>query len=79
MRLDAESHRGNSTCLLDSESKGPVKTMKDMLIRCARDQTGGEVLEYALIIGLLIIGALLLMGSVGTKIFQKWTSLDSLL
>ena len=42
-----------------------------------RDEQGGEVLEYALIAGLIIVGALVAITSVGTKVLAKWNSLDS--
>ena len=41
------------------------------------DEQGGEVLEYALIAGLIIVGAIALITSVGTKVLARWTSLDS--
>jgi Flp pilus assembly pilin Flp len=41
------------------------------------DEAGGEVLEYALIAGLIIVGAIVAITSVGTKVLAKWTSLDS--
>jgi Flp pilus assembly pilin Flp len=42
-----------------------------------RDEQGGEVLEYALIAGLIIVGAIALITSVGTKVVARWTSLDT--
>ena len=42
-----------------------------------RDEQGGEVLEYALIAGLIIVGAIALITSVGTKVLAKWQSLDN--
>jgi Flp pilus assembly pilin Flp len=41
------------------------------------DERGGEVLEYALIAGLIIVGAIALITSVGTKVVARWTSLDT--
>jgi Flp pilus assembly pilin Flp len=48
-----------------------------MLNKLFRDEQGGEVLEYALIAGLIIVGAIALITSVGTKVVARWTSLDS--
>ena len=48
-----------------------------MLKRLIRDEQGGEVLEYALIAGLIIVGAIALITSVGTKVLARWTSLNS--
>ena len=41
------------------------------------DENGGEVLEYALIVGLIIVAAIATISSVGTKILARWTSLNS--
>jgi pilus assembly protein Flp/PilA len=41
------------------------------------DEDGGEVLEYALIAGLIVVAALSLIGAVGGKVVAKWTSLNS--
>jgi Flp pilus assembly pilin Flp len=42
-----------------------------------RDENGGEVLEYALIAGLIIVAAIAVITSVGTKVLARWTSLNS--
>ena len=41
------------------------------------DDRGGEVLEYALIAGLIVVAAIAVIGAVGTKVVSKWTSLNS--
>ena len=41
-----------------------------------RDENGGEVLEYALIAGLIVVAAVAVISSVGTKVFAKWNSLN---
>jgi pilus assembly protein Flp/PilA len=45
--------------------------------RLIADETGGEVLEYALIAGLIVVAAIAVIGTVGTKVLARWTSLDS--
>lgn len=40
------------------------------------DEAGGEVLEYALIVGLIVVAAIAAITSVGTKVLARWTSLD---
>ena len=45
--------------------------------RLVRDEQGGEVLEYALIAGLIIVAAIALVTAVGGKVVAKWTSMDS--
>jgi pilus assembly protein Flp/PilA len=42
-----------------------------------RDEQGGEVLEYALIAGLIIVGAIVLITAVGDKVLARWSSLNS--
>ena len=41
------------------------------------DDRGGEVLEYALIAGLIVVAAIAVISAVGTKVLARWTSLDS--
>ena len=54
-----------------------MRTVTCLLSRFARDERGGEVLEYALVAGLLVVTAIAVIGSVGTKILARWQSLDS--
>ncbi|CAN5391710.1 hypothetical protein BH09PLA1_BH09PLA1_12850 [soil metagenome] len=42
-----------------------------------RDERGGEVLEYALIAGLIVVAAIAVIGAVGTKVVARWTSVNS--
>ena len=49
----------------------------NLFTKLYRDEQGGEVLEYALIAGLIIVGAIALITSVGTKVLARWTSVDS--
>ena len=42
-----------------------------------RDETGGEVLEYALIAGLIVVTAIAVIGTVGTKVLGRWNSINS--
>ncbi len=51
--------------------------LKRMLIRLIDDDAGGEVLEYALVSGLIVIAAISVIGQVGVKVKAKWTSLNS--
>jgi Flp pilus assembly pilin Flp len=41
------------------------------------DDCGGEVLEYALIAGLIVVAAIAVIGSVGAKVLGNWSSLNS--
>jgi Flp pilus assembly pilin Flp len=54
-----------------------MKTAQNLLAKLVRDEQGGEVLEYALIVGLIIVAAIAAITSVGTKVLAKWTSLNT--
>jgi pilus assembly protein Flp/PilA len=54
-----------------------MKAMKNLVAKLVRDEQGGEVLEYALIAGLIVVAAIAVIGSVGTKVLGRWTSLNS--
>ena len=49
----------------------------NLLKKLVRDERGGEVLEYALIAGLIIVAAIAAISSVGDKVLARWTSLNS--
>lgn len=42
-----------------------------------RDENGGEIIEYVLIAGLLLIGAIVFVAGVGTKVLARWNSVNS--
>lgn len=42
-----------------------------------RDENGGEILEYALIAGLIIIAAIATITAIGGKVLARWNSLNS--
>ena len=50
--------------------------MKNLLAKLVKDEQGGEVLEYALIAGLIVVAAIAIIGSVGTKVLARWNSLN---
>ncbi len=41
------------------------------------DERGGEILEYALIAGLIVVAAIAVITAVGTKVLARWSSLNS--
>jgi pilus assembly protein Flp/PilA len=51
--------------------------MSKLLQSLRNDDRGGEVLEYALIAGLIIVVCIVVIGSVGTKVVARWTSVNS--
>ena len=54
-----------------------MKRFVNTLSALGRDERGGEVLEYALIAGLIVVAAIAVIGSVGTKVLARWTSLNA--
>jgi Flp pilus assembly pilin Flp len=53
-----------------------MKKLSALIARLFADETGGEVLEYALIAGLIVIAAISAITSVGSKVLARWTSLN---
>ncbi|HEX8522282.1 MAG TPA: Flp family type IVb pilin [Tepidisphaeraceae bacterium] len=51
--------------------------MKSRLVKLLSNEEGGEVLEYALIAGLIVVAAIAVITSVGGKVIARWTSLNS--
>lgn len=51
--------------------------MQNLLQKILRDESGGETLEYALIAGLIVVAAIGVVKSVGTKVLARWSSLNS--
>lgn len=54
-----------------------MSSIRNMLVRAWRDEQGGEVLEYALIVGLIVVAAIATITAVGTKLLAKWQNVDS--
>ena len=54
-----------------------MKAMKNLIAKLVRDEHGGEVLEYALIAGLIVVAAIAVITSVGNKVLARWQSLNS--
>lgn len=49
----------------------------NQFVHLIHDEQGGEVLEYAIITGLIIVAAVSAMHAVGTKVLARWTSLNA--
>jgi Flp pilus assembly pilin Flp len=54
-----------------------IKPLKSTLRAIWSDEQGGEVLEYALIAGLIVVAAIATISSVGGKVLARWQSLNS--
>jgi Flp pilus assembly pilin Flp len=48
-----------------------------MLNRLIADENGAEVIEYALVLGLIVVGAIVIIGAFGTKVLARWGSVNS--
>ena len=48
-----------------------------MLHQLLRDESGGETIEYALVAGLIIVAAVTIISTVGTKVLARWSSVNS--
>jgi Flp pilus assembly pilin Flp len=47
------------------------------LRRVLSDENGGEILEYVLIAGLIVVGCVVIIGAFGTKVLARWNSVNS--
>jgi len=45
--------------------------------KLVREEQGGEVLEYALVAGLIVVAAMAAISAVGNKVLARWTSLQN--
>jgi len=54
-----------------------MKSIKNLVSKLWNDERGGEVLEYALIAGLIVVAAIAVIGAVGTKVVAKWNSVET--
>lgn len=51
--------------------------MLGLAVKALRDERGGEVLEYSLILGLIVVGCIATISCVGTKVLNRWNSVNS--
>jgi pilus assembly protein Flp/PilA len=53
-----------------------MRAVAECVYRLLNDEVGGEVLEYALIAGLVVVASIATIYSVGNKVFSSWNSLN---
>ncbi|HEV7300926.1 MAG TPA: Flp family type IVb pilin [Tepidisphaeraceae bacterium] len=53
------------------------KALKKLASNLIKDEQGGEVLEYALIAGLIVVASIAAIAAVGGKVVGKWQSLQN--
>ena len=54
-----------------------MRTILAIAARLLADEQGGEVLEYALIAGLIVVGAIAAITAVGNSVLARWTSVSN--
>jgi Flp pilus assembly pilin Flp len=54
-----------------------MKAMKKLFVNLAKDEQGGEVLEYALVAGLIVVAAIATIALIGPKIQTKWSGVNT--
>jgi len=54
-----------------------MKSISNIVGRLLVEEEGGEVLEYALIAGLIVVASIAVISTIGTKVLARWTSLNS--
>ncbi len=64
-------------CFWMGGKEGIVKKLLGLFEKVIRDESGGEVLEYALIAGLIVVAAIAVITRVGSKVLARWTSLNA--
>jgi Flp pilus assembly pilin Flp len=74
-RLHSSSVRPDEITM-SPDQENIMKAM-NLFAKLVRDEQGGEVLEYALIVGLIVVAAIAAITSVGTKVLARWTSLNA--
>jgi len=53
------------------------REIRNMIKRLINDERGGEVLEYALIMGLIVVACIAVIGTVGGKVLARWNSVGT--
>ncbi len=54
-----------------------MQKVRALFVNLFCDDSGGEVMEYALVLGLISVVAIAVIGSFGTKALARWTSVNS--
>ena len=45
--------------------------------RLLQDESGGEIMEYVLIAGLIIVACIAIVGAFGGKVLARWNSVNA--
>ncbi len=49
-----------------------MQTVKQLVRTLVKGEEGGEVLEYAIVAGLIVVGSIVLIGTLGTTVSGIW-------
>jgi Flp pilus assembly pilin Flp len=50
-----------------------MRSVKNLLVAVLRDDRGTETLEWGLVCGLIVVGAIVAIASIGPKVKDMWT------
>jgi Flp pilus assembly pilin Flp len=59
-----------------SDCDGEIRSHPSILRRLLADEQGGEVIEYVLIAGLIIVATIATIAGFGGKVLARWTSVN---
>lgn len=71
------AQRNEGTGLLNHNTRR--RSMKALFVRFVREESGQDLIEYGLLIGIITIGCITAIQSIGPKVAGYFTSLDGLL
>jgi len=54
-----------------------MRKISRLCSRLVRDEQGTETLEWGLVCGLIVVGAIVAITSIGPKVTAMWNQLDS--
>jgi pilus assembly protein Flp/PilA len=71
MREGAASGGGAPRALIEETH------MKTLMARLVREDDGQDLIEYALLLGIIVVGTITLITSIGNKVNSYFTAVDS--
>jgi Flp pilus assembly pilin Flp len=51
--------------------------MKNIVLSFVRDDQGQDLIEYGLLIGLITVGVVVIVGQIGTWVFNQFNTLNT--
>jgi Flp pilus assembly pilin Flp len=57
-------------------SQKDEEKMLNVLKKLVNDEQGGETIEYALLMGLIVIGVIGILGTLGVKVVERWQDIS---